>query len=73
MSDNKEQEEEFEGRPFVLAWVEKSTLDKLRNQELVFSEKVDGLDADTVAEGEKFETTGGAGGIPEAADTSITF
>jgi hypothetical protein len=57
------------GRPFVLAWIEKSTLDKLRSGQLVFSEAVKGLDAASESESEGPEATG----TGPSVDTSITF
>jgi hypothetical protein len=61
--------EHHNGRPFVLSWVEKSTLDRLRAGDLVFSEAVKGLDASERSESEGPEPTGSQPSI----DTSITF
>lgn len=64
-----EKVETHDGRPFVLAWVEKSALDRLRSGHLVFSEAVKGLDSVERGENEGPEPTGSQPSI----DTSITF
>ena len=61
--------EEHDGRPFVLAWVEKSAVDNIRSGQLVFSDSVQGLDSVDFGEREGPEATGSQPSI----DTSITF
>lgn len=62
--------ENDQARPFVLAWVEKTAVDKLTSSDMSFSEAVAGLEAKPLLESESTETTGGP---PEAGDTTITF
>ena len=69
MADEQVQEAEFGGRPFVLGWIEKSALAKLRGDDLVFSEAVKGLDGIDFGEREGPEPTGSQPSV----DTSITF
>lgn len=57
-------------RPFTLMWVEQAAAERLRAGDLAFSESVEGLGAQALAEAENFETTGAT---PESADTTITL
>lgn len=58
-------------RPFVLVWAEKAAVEKLKAGNLIFSEDLGGLEANSITAAESFETTGGPEN--EGGDTTISY